>query len=257
VSVVDEVKKLSDQGFREVTLLGQNVNSYRDGDVDFADLLALVAAVDHGMRIRFTTSHPQDMSDKLIETVASHQNICKYIHLPIQSGSDRILNLMNRTYTVAEYLGLVERIRTRIPSASLSTDIICGFPTETLDEHRMTMDVMRTVRYDGAFTFKYSPREGTAAWEMRDDISEEEKGRRVFEISELQQEISKKLNERLIGTVQEVLVEGPSRKRDGFLVGRTDGNRTVVFPGSNERASDMINVLISRVNSATAFGTRV
>ncbi len=256
-SIIREVQQLSDQGFREVTLLGQNVNSYRDGEADFADLMTSVAAIDSTMRVRFTTSHPQDMSDRLIDTIASHANICKYIHLPVQSGSDRVLTLMNRTYTVDQYLRLVERIRERIPSASLSTDIICGFPTETPGEHAMTMELVRFVQYDGAFTFKYSPREGTAAWEMKDDVPDAEKGMRVYEIAELQHEISRSLNERLVGTVQEVLVEGQSKKRDDFLVGRTDGNRTVVFPRNGERTGDMIDVMITRGNSATVFGTRV
>jgi tRNA-2-methylthio-N6-dimethylallyladenosine synthase len=255
-SVVEEVQNLSDQGFREVTLLGQNVNSYRDGDADFADLMASVAAVDRTMRIRFTTSHPQDMSDTLIDTIASHDNICKYIHLPVQSASDRILRLMNRTYTVEHYLRLVEKIRDRIPEASLSTDIICGFPTEALEEHAMTMDLLRTVRFDGAFTFKYSPREGTKAWEMNDDIPDEEKGRRVYEITELQHGISREINQRLVGTVQQVLVEGVSKKRDDFLMGRTDGNRTVVFPRDDEEIGELVPILISRANSATVFGTR-
>ncbi len=244
-SIVGEVQRLSDQGFREVTLLGQNVNSYRDADADFADLMASVAAVDRTMRIRFTTSHPQDMSDKLIDTIASHGNICKYIHL------------MNRTYTVNQYLKLVDRIRERIPAVSLSTDIICGFPTETQEEHVMTRDILRAVQYDGAFTFKYSPREGTGAWEMQDDVPDAEKGRRVYEIAELQHDISRNLNQGLVGTIQEVLVEGPSKKRDDFLMGRTDGNRTVVFPRNGEQVGDLITVLISRANSATVFGTRV
>ena len=256
-SIIEEVQKLSEQGFREITLLGQNVNSYRDGDTDFADLMASVAAVDRTMRIRFTTSHPQDMSDKLIDTIADHANICKYIHLPVQSGSDRILNLMNRTYTIDQYVKLVDEIRERIPSVSLSTDIICGFPTETLEEHAMTMQVLKTVEYDGAFTFKYSAREGTGAWHMADNVPDDEKGRRVYEIAEMQHDISRKLNQRLVGTIQEVLVEGPSKKRDDFLMGRTDGNRTVVFPRNGEHTSDLIRVQIARANSATVFGTRV
>ncbi len=256
-SVVNEVRDLAARGFKEVTLLGQNVNSYRDGEYDFADLMRHVAAIDRSVRIRFTTSHPQDMSDKLIETIAAHENICKYIHLPVQSGSDRILKLMNRTYTVEHYLRLVERIRTAMPGASLTTDIISGFPTETEDDHRMTMELMRHVRYDGAFTFKYSPREHTKAWEMKDDVPEDVKGERVFEISEMQRQITLELNRKMIGTVQRILVEGPSKKSEVEWMGRTDTNKTVVFPRTNEVAGEYVDVLIQRCNSATLFGNRV
>ena len=211
-SVVDEVRSLADQGFKEVTLLGQNVNSYRDGGFDFADLMRSVAEVDRGMRIRFTTSHPQDMSDRLIETIASNENICKYIHLPVQSGSDRILDLMNRTYTVESYLSLVNTIRSAIPSVSLSTDIISGFPSETVADHEATIALLKRVGYDGAYTFKYSARENTKSWLMPDDVSEEEKGRRVNEITTLQHDISASLNRTMIGTTERVLIDGESKK---------------------------------------------
>ncbi|HXF99754.1 MAG TPA: tRNA (N6-isopentenyl adenosine(37)-C2)-methylthiotransferase MiaB [Bacteroidota bacterium] len=256
-SVVEEVRGLVSRGFREVTLLGQNVNSYRDGDHDFADLLHHVAAVDPLLRVRFTTSHPQDMSDKLIETIATHDNICKYIHLPVQSGSDRILRLMNRSYTVEHYVKLVERIRAAMPGVSLSTDIISGFPTETEEDHRMTMDLVREIRYDGAYTFKYSPRENTKAWEMNDDVPEHVKGERVFQISELQRTISLELNRRMIGTVERILVEGPSKKSDTEWMGRTDTNKTVIFPKVDERPGEYIDVVIERCTSATLFGRRV
>ena len=157
-SIVNEIKQLSERGFREVTLLGQNVNSYNDNGNDFADLLAAAAIVDRSIRVRFTTSHPKDLSDKLLYTIAEHPNICNYIHLPVQSGSNRILDLMNRTYTIEHYLNLIERARKIIPGVSFSTDIISGFPTETDEDHLMTLDVMRKVRYDGAYMFKYSPR---------------------------------------------------------------------------------------------------
>jgi len=256
-SLVNETRDLSERGFREITLLGQNVNSYRDGGRDFADLMRSVAAVDRGIRIRFTTSHPQDMSSRLIAAIAEEENICKYVHLPVQSGSDRILELMNRTYTIDHYRRLVDSIRASIPGAALSTDIISGFPSETHDEHRMTVDLVREMRFDGAYTFKYSPRENTRAWEMVDDISEEEKGRRVWEITELQHEISQEINSSLIGTTQRILVEGASRKSEADLSGRTDTNRTVVFPRSEERIGDLVDVKIGRVNSATLFGARV
>jgi len=255
--VVAEVDRLAGRGFKEVTLLGQNVNSYRDGDCDFADLMRSAAAVDRSVRIRFTTSHPQDMSERLIETIAVTPNICKYIHLPVQSGSDRILQLMNRTYTVDHYLRLVEKIRRMIPGVSLSTDVISGFPGETAAEHEMTMQLVREIRFDGAYTFKYSARENTRAWGMPDDISEEEKGKRVNEITHLQHEISQSLNDCLIGTRQHILVEGPSKKSPEELTGRTDTNKTVVFPKREEKAGDCIEVVIRRANSATLFGVPV
>ena len=256
-SVVDEVRSLADQGFKEVTLLGQNVNSYRDGGFDFADLMRSVAEVDRGMRIRFTTSHPQDMSDRLIETIASNENICKYIHLPVQSGSDRILDLMNRTYTVESYLSLVNTIRSAIPSVSLSTDIISGFPSETVADHEATIALLKRVGYDGAYTFKYSARENTKSWLMPDDVSEEEKGRRVNEITTLQHDISASLNRTMIGTTERVLIDGESKKSAEEWSARTDTNKVVVFPKGGERAGDYVHVLINRVTSATLFGTRV
>ncbi len=256
-SVVREVRDLAEQGFREVTLLGQNVNSYLDGQYDFADLMRSVAAVDSRVRVRFTTSHPQDMSDKLIETIAGTENICKYIHLPVQSGSDRILRLMNRSYSIEHYLGLVEKIRAIIPNVSLTTDIISGFPTETQSDHQTTVALVKEVQYDGAYTFKYSARERTKAWEMNDDVSEEAKGRRVTELTNLQHEISLSLNQKLVGMIESLLVEGPSKKSPADFVGRTDTNKTVVFPRADEQAGEYVNVLIERVNSATLFGRRV
>ena len=256
-SVVDEVRSLAERGFKEVTLLGQNVNSYRDGGCDFADLMRSVAEVDRGMRIRFTTSHPQDMSDRLIETIASNENICKYIHLPVQSGSDRILDLMNRTYTVESYLSLVNKIRSAIPSVSLSTDIISGFPSETVADHEATIALLKRVGYDGAYTFKYSARENTKSWLMPDDVSEEEKGRRVNEITTLQHDISASLNRTMIGTTERVLIDGESKKSAEEWSARTDTNKVVVFPKGGERAGDYVHVLINRVTSATLFGTRV
>jgi tRNA-2-methylthio-N6-dimethylallyladenosine synthase len=206
-SVVDEVTQLSERGFKEVSLLGQNVNSYKDKDKDFADLLAVCAEVDRSIRIRFTTSHPQDLSDKLLHTISEHPNICNYIHLPVQSGSDRILKLMNRTYTIDHYLKLIEMTRKIISGVSFSTDIISGFPTESYEDHVNTLDVMREVRYDGAFMFKYSPREGTKAYSMKDDISDKTKSKRLQEIIELQQQISFEINQELVGTDEVVLVE--------------------------------------------------
>jgi len=256
-SVVREVDALAARGFREVTLLGQNVNSYVDGSRDFADLVRVVAAVDREMRIRFTTSHPQDMSDRLIAAIAEEPNVCKYIHLPVQSGADRVLALMNRTYTVAHYRALIDRIRGAIHGVALSTDIISGFPSETVDEHRMTVDLLREIRFDGAFTFKYSPRENTKAYEMPDDVPEEEKGMRVQEITEVQHAIALEQNRALVGTVVRVLVDGPSRKSAADFTGRTDTNRTVVFPRSAEEPGDDADIRIERASSATLIGVNV
>ena len=253
-SIVQEIEVLSSRGFKEVTLLGQNVNSYRDGESDFADLLTAAAEVDRSIRVRFTTSHPQDMSDKLVGAISRHKNICNFVHLPVQSGSDRILELMNRTYNRAHYLGLIQKLRTAIPQVSISTDIISGFPTETEDDHKMTLDLMEEVRYDGAYTFKYSPRENTPAFKMADDVPDDLKGRRVNEILELQSAISLRQNQTLIGERREVLVEGRSKKSADEWQGRTDGNQTVIFPRANSRPGEYIDVTIVRANSATLFG---
>ena len=255
-SVVDEVRMLAGQGFKEVTLLGQNVNSYRDGDFDFADLMKRVAGIDRNLRVRFMTSHPQDMSDKLIETIATNDNICKYIHLPVQSGSNRILELMDRTYTIEHYLALVERIRKSMPTVGLSTDIISGFPTETLADHEATMALLQEVKFDGAYTFKYSPRENTKSWQMTDDVTDEEKGQRVNEITTLQHKISLDLNQEMVGNTEHVLIDGESKKSSEEWFARTDSNKVVVFPKSDERIGDYVDVVIRRANSATLFGIR-
>jgi len=254
-SIVDEIKELSNRGFKEVTLLGQNVNSYLDDNRDFADLLAACAEVDKSMRIRFTTSHPQDLSDKLLYTIAENKNICNYIHLPVQSGSDRILELMNRTYTIDHYLNLIEKARKIIPGVSFSTDIISGFPTETYEDHVKTMDVMRQVRYDGAYMFKYSPREGTKAFRMEDNVNEETKSKRLQEIIDLQQQISYEINQELIGTEEIVLVEGVSKKSEQFFAGKTDTNKVVIFPKDFIAAEgSYVKVRINRATQATLFG---
>lgn len=259
-SIVSELRKLFDDGFREVTLLGQNVNSYRDttGNHDFPDLLKECAIAVPEMRIRYTTSHPYDMSDKLIETMAEFKNICKYIHLPVQSGSDRILKLMNRNYSVEHYLGRIKKIKELMPDCSLSTDVIAGFPTETEDEHKQTLDLMTEVRYDGAYMFKYSPRDNTKAYSMLDDVPDETKSRRLQEIIDLQNKISRELNNKEIGKIHEVLVEGPSKKNSEKWQGRTDTNKVLIFEknGFNHvKAGDLVKVLVNNSTSATLFGT--
>jgi len=262
-SIIREAVQLWEDGFREVTLLGQNVNSYRDpdGNGDFAQLLAAVAEAVPSMRIRYTTSHPYDMSDALIETMAAYPNICPYIHLPVQSGSDRILKLMNRHYTVAQYCERIEKIRSTIPRCALSTDIIVGFCTENEDDHRKTLELMETVRYDGAYMFKYSPREHTKAWKMGDDVPEEVKARRLEEVIACQNRISWEINQQEIGKMFEVLVEGPSKRDPAHWQGRTDTNKVVIFPhvGMSHQyvVGDYIHVRIERATSATLFGAVV
>jgi tRNA-2-methylthio-N6-dimethylallyladenosine synthase len=254
-SIVADAAGLAARGFREVTLLGQNVNSYQDKGRDFADLLIAVAEIDSRLRVRFTTSHPQDMSERLIDAIATRENICNYIHLPVQSGSDRILHLMNRNYTRDEYMQRVERIRKAIPSVALSTDIITGFPTETEDDHRQTLAVMKEAAFDTAFTFKYSARENTKAWAMGDDIPEDVKGRRLEEVIELQRSLSYQANKNLIGTVETILIEGPSKRSDLEWMGRTDSNKTVIVPCGDLFVGEIADVRIASVTSATLFGT--
>ncbi len=258
--IVSEVRKLWSDGYREVTLLGQNVNSYRSpagagsSEHDFSDLLDACATASPEMRIRFTTSHPQDLSIKLIETIAKHKNLCKFIHLPVQSGSDRILDLMGRSYTVSHYLKIIENIKKIIPGATLSTDIIAGFCTETEDDHKMTLDIMSEVKYDGAYMFKYSPREKTKAWNMRDDVEEDVKSRRLMEIIALQNNIALENNKLLVGKNFEVVVEGPSRKNSQMLTGRTDGNKAVIFLKNGLLNGEKVIVHVNKVNSATLYG---
>jgi tRNA-2-methylthio-N6-dimethylallyladenosine synthase len=267
--IVDEVQRLWDNGFKEVTLLGQNVNSYRDEEytsgqgADFADLLAATARAVPQMRIRYTTSHPYDMSDKLIATMAEHDNICKYIHLPVQSGSNRVLKLMNRHYTVEHYIERMRTIKEYMPQCALSTDIIVGFPTETEEDHRMTVELMGEVRYDGAYMFKYSPRERTKAWKMEDDVPDEVKTRRLNEIIEQQQRIAFEINQKAIGSTERVLVEGASKRNPKEWQGRTDSNKVVIFPHLTDEITgktagyvvgDIITVAIQRATSATLFG---
>jgi tRNA-2-methylthio-N6-dimethylallyladenosine synthase len=256
-SVVSEVKLLWNEGFKEVTLLGQNVNSYKSGDNDFSDLLEACANAVPEMRIRFTTSHPQDLSDKLLETIAKYDNLCKYIHLPVQSGSNRILELMKRSYTVEHYLSLIEKAKRIILGVALSTDIISGFPTETEDDHRMTLDLMKEVRYDGAYMFKYSRREKTKAYRMNDNVDDEIKTKRLMEIIELQRKISYETNSKMVGRNFEILVESLSRKSDTMLTGRTDGNKSVIIPRNGTSIGEKIMVKIVDSNSATLFGEAV
>lgn len=254
-SVITELEDLSKRGFKDVSLLGQNVNSYLDDKNDFADLLAAAAKVDPAMRIRFTTSHPQDISDKLLNTIAVYPNLCSYIHLPVQSGSNRILELMNRTYTVEHYLNIIEKAKKIIPGVSFSTDIISGFPTETWEDHLATIEVIKKVRYDGAYMFKYSPREGTKAYRMNDDVPEDVKSKRLQEIIDIQQQISYEKNQELIGKEEIILIEGFSKKSDEFFSGRTDTNKVVIVPINEKiKVGQYIKVCINKATSGTLFG---
>jgi tRNA-2-methylthio-N6-dimethylallyladenosine synthase len=257
-SIINEIKSLEDKGYKEVTLLGQNVNSYKDvgSNTDFSNLLREVAKAAPSMRIRFLTSHPLDMSDDLIYAMAEYDNICNYLHLPFQSGSDRILQLMDRKYKRAHYLNRIAKIREIIPDCALSTDIITGFPSETVDDHLQTLDLIRNIEFDGAFMFKYSARQGTKAYKMEDDVAESEKIARLNEIINLQNKISYKKNQSEIGKSYEILVEGRSKKNPREWMGRTKSNKVVIFDNTNlnVNAGDLINVKIEKANSATLFG---
>lgn len=266
-SIKNEVLDLQNKGYKEVTLLGQNVNSYRyeqvnaQGEVevvDFSALLEIIATLVPDMRIRFTTSHPKDMSDRTLEVIAAHDNLCRFIHLPVQSGSNRILKLMNRKYTREWYLDRIAAIRRILPDAAISTDVFCGFHSETIEEHQETLSLMREVGFDSAFMFKYSERPGTHAQKhLPDNISEEEKVRRLNEIIALQTQLSLESNQREIGKVVEVLVEGFSKRSKEDMYGRTSQYKTVVFPRGGHKIGEMVMVKIEEASAATLKGKLV
>ncbi len=257
-SLIDEASQLLHKGFREITLLGQNVNSYKDESTGstFDILISKIAEISPLLRVRFTTSHPRDMSDKLIRAISNYPNICKHIHLPVQSGSNRILKKMNRRYTVEHYLSIIDKIKSAIPDAAITTDIIAGYPSETDDDHQQTLNLLKQVRFSGAFMFKYSPREGTRAFDEPDDVPEETKIRRLNEIINLQNAISKELNQLEKGRVLEVLVEAPSKKKQQEWMGRSSSNKVVIFPNPDgvHKIGDYVQVLIKKSTSATLFG---
>lgn len=252
-SIVYEAKMLLDEGIKEVTLLGQNVNSFNDEGNDFADLLKSVAVAVPEMRIRYSTSHPYDCSEKLINTMAEFGNICNYLHLPVQSGSERILKLMNRLYSIDQYLSIMNYAKKTIPGIGLSTDIITGFPTETEEEHQMTLDLMTEVGYDSAYTFAYSPRENTKAYRMEDTVPNDVKTRRLNEVIHYQRKISADIFKGMVGKKVDILLEGVSKKSDDFLMGRTDCNKSVIIPKRKNKIGDIINTTIVKSNSATLF----
>ena len=257
-TIVNEARTLFENGYREVTLLGQNVNSYRTGEVDFPELLRRVAEISPLLRVRFATSHPKDISDKLLETMASMPNICKAIHLPAQSGSSEMLKRMNRKYTREWYLERVAAIRRYMPDCAITTDLIAGFAHETEEEHQETLSLMRQVGYDFAYMFKYSERPGTfAERNLGDDIPEDVKTRRLTEIIELQNSLSEESNRRDVGKEFEILVETVSKRSDAQLWGRTSQNKMVVFDRGNHNIGDYVKVRITGCSSATLFGEEI
>ncbi len=271
-SILNEVRDLQARGYKEVTLLGQNVNSYCFAELDtqnlgnsdvqkaitFPELLERVAQAVPDMRIRFTTSHPKDMSDKTLEVIARYPNLCRFIHLPVQSGSDKILKSMNRKYTRAWYLERIAAIRRILPDATIGTDVFCGFHDETEEDHQETLSLMREVGFDTAFMFKYSERPGTFASRfLPDNISEETKVRRLNEIIALQNQLSLESNKRDVGKVVEVLVEGFSKRSREQLYGRTSQYKTVVFPRGNHRIGELVKVRILSASAATLIGEEV
>ncbi len=258
-SILNEVKDLDARGYKEVTLLGQNVNSYKfekEGQtIGFPELLEQVALAVPNMRIRFTTSHPKDMSDATLEMIAKYPNLCKFIHLPVQSGSNAVLKAMNRKYTREWYLERIAAIRRILPEATIGTDIFCGFHNESEENHQETLSLMREVGFDAAFMFKYSERPGTfAAKNLPDNISEEEKVRRLNEIIALQMELSHESNKRDVGKTFEVLVEGYSKRSRDHFCGRTSQNKMVVFPKAGRKIGDFVQVTITKATAATLLG---
>lgn len=262
-TIVDEARRLFEQGYREVTLLGQNVNSYRwnnelAGEVGFPELMDRVADIDPQLRVRFATSHPKDLSDRLLEVMAKHDNICRCIHLPVQSGSNHMLKLMNRKYTVEWYLDRVDAIRRYLPDCSITTDVIAGFSQETLEDHEATLELFRKVRYDYAYMFKYSLRPNTyAARHLADDIPEEEKTRRLNEIITLQGQIALENNREEVGREYEVLVEGESHRSKEQLFGRNSQNKVIVFDRRDAVPGTYRRVRVKQCTAATLIGELV
>ena len=259
-SILAEVRDLQSRGYKEVTLLGQNVNSYRfeatDGTLtDFPTLLRTVARTAPDMRVRFTTSHPKDMSDETLRVIAEEPNVCRHIHLPVQSGSNRVLKAMNRKYTREWYLDRVAAIRRIIPDCGLSTDIFAGYCGETEEDHQLSLSLMRECAYDSAFMFKYSERPGTyASKNLPDDVPEETKIRRLNELIALQNELSLMANQRCIGQEYDILIEGVSKRSREQLFGRTEQNKVVIFDRANHRVGETIRVRITEATSATLKG---
>jgi len=262
MSIVNEARELFSRGYREVTLLGQNVDSYNWKNkahyTSFAALLEMTALIDPSLRVRFSTSHPKDISDELLKTISRYPNICRHIHLPAQSGSSRILKLMNREYTREWYMDRIRAIRSFIPDCAISTDIIAGFCTETEEDHNDTLSLMEWTGYDFAYMFKYSERPGTkAARKYQDDVPDEIKTRRLNEIISLQNKLSSRSKKLDVGRVFEVLTEDYSKRSHDFLSGRTSQNKVVVFPAERHKKGEYVNVCVERCTSATLIGKTV
>ena len=246
-NIVDEARRLASEGFKQVTLLGQNVNSYRYDHYDFAYLMDEVSKIDGIKRIRFTSPHPKDFPDRFLDLMAINPKICKHIHLPLQAGNNRILDMMNRTYTNEDFVNLVDKIRTKIPNVALTTDIIVGFPTETDGEFEDTIQVVAKAQFDSAFTFKYSERQGTtASKKYPDDVPEAIKTERIMRLNEIQKEITYQKNRAHIGEIHTVLLEPiPGSKNTNQMPGRTDGNKLVLLPQGPYKGGDMVKVRIT------------
>ena len=253
-ALLDQVRALADQGYKEVVYLGQTVNAYRDGEVDFGRLLRQTARIDGIERIRFTSPHPSDMDASAIDAMATCDKVAPYLHLPLQAASNRVLGRMERGYSIEEYAALVDRLRAAIPHLALSTDIIVGFPGEEKDDFRATYDFMTEVRYDFAFMFKYSAREGTRAHKWGETLSEAEKGQRLQEIIRLQESIGVEINRQRVGQTVEVLVEGPAKKQKDWLAGKDPQFKTVVFPGNGARPGELVPVRVASANAHTLVG---
>jgi len=254
-SILDELKQLSDRGYKEVTLLGQNVNSYDDGENSFAELMYKASQVDPEMRFRFSSPHPKDFPEELLEVIAEQPNLCNYIHIPAQSGNNDVLERMRRPYTREQYLELIEKMRNIIPGVTLSTDIITGFCGETEEEHQDTLSLMAEVKYDLAYMFAYSERGRTLAQrKYEDDVPEKVKKRRLSEIIEQQMDIQEELNKKEIGRRHLVLAEGPSKRSDEQLCGRTDTNKMVIFDRGDIKKGEYVEIQITDCTSATLFG---
>jgi tRNA-2-methylthio-N6-dimethylallyladenosine synthase len=252
--IIDSVNRLAEEGVVEVTLLGQNVNSYQYEDIDFPELLTLVARQTDIGRIRFMTSHPKDLSRRLVDVMGAEPKVMNHIHLPLQSGSNRVLGAMGRDYTIEHYLDIIEYIRSNLDSVSITTDLLVGFPSETEDEYEETLKAVREVRYDSAFMFRYSVREGTAAAGMKDDVPEVEKIRRLQRLIKLQKEIGYEVNQQEVGRVRHALVEGPSRRSDKVLRARTEGNKIVLFQAGGIPVGSVVPVCIKSADAFTLHG---
>ena len=256
-SIVEEVKKAVDQGFVEITLLGQNVNSYNFEGKSFSDLLLDVSNIDGVKRIRYTSPHPQDINQELLEVMASRQNICNYVHFPMQSGSNEVLKRMNRTYTREHFYDMALKIRKIMPNCGLSTDIIVGFPGETDDQYRETLDLMEAIKFNSAFTFKYSPRPYTKAEQFSDQISEQVKKDRLDEMLTLQRKHTLELNQKMVGSFQKVLIEKESKKSNMHWAGRTDSNEWVIIEKNNSNIKDIVPVEITGATGVILHGKEI